>query len=73
MIRLALRVPREQAELVLAELLELVPAGLEELELPGGIVEYALYGASGELPELPRLRARRRRRPGRARRARDTR
>jgi ribosomal protein L11 methyltransferase len=56
-IRLALRVPREQAELVLAELLELVPEGLEQLELPGGLVEYALYGAPGELPELPRLRA----------------
>ncbi len=57
MIRLALRVRRERAELVLAELLELVPGGLEELELPGGLVEYGLYGASGELPELPRLRA----------------
>jgi ribosomal protein L11 methyltransferase len=56
-IRLALRVKREQAELVLAELLELAPEGLEELELPGGVVEYALYGAPGELPELPRLRA----------------
>ncbi len=31
-IRLAVRVPREQAELVLAELLELAPAGVEEIE-----------------------------------------
>ena len=33
-IRLALRVRREQAELVLAELLELAPAGVEESDLP---------------------------------------
>lgn len=57
MIRLALRVEREHAELVLAELIELVPAGVEELDDGGEIVEYALYGARGELPELPDLRA----------------
>jgi ribosomal protein L11 methyltransferase len=57
MIRLALRVRGEQAELVLAELLELAPAGVEEVELGCGIVEYAVYGAPGELPELPDLRA----------------
>jgi ribosomal protein L11 methyltransferase len=56
-IRLAVRVDREHAELVLAELLELAPAGLEERELAGGVVEYALYGAPGELPALPDLRA----------------
>jgi ribosomal protein L11 methyltransferase len=55
-IRLALRVRREQAELVLAELLELAPAGVEEV--PGeDHVEYAVYGAPGELPSLPELRA----------------
>lgn len=57
MIRLAVRVPRERAELVLAELLELLPAGVEELELDGERVEYAAYGAPGELPALPQLRA----------------
>jgi ribosomal protein L11 methyltransferase len=57
MIRLAVRVRREQAELVLAELLELVPAGVEEVDLAGGLVEYGVYGAPGELPALPDLRA----------------
>jgi ribosomal protein L11 methyltransferase len=62
MIRLALRVPRADAELVLADLLELAPGGVEEIELPahdGGeaIVEYAVYGSPGELPELPDLQA----------------
>jgi ribosomal protein L11 methyltransferase len=56
-IRLAVRVERAQAELVLAELLELAPAGVEEVELAGGIVEYAVYGAAGELPSLPDLKA----------------
>jgi ribosomal protein L11 methyltransferase len=55
-IRLAVRVPREQAELVLAELLELAPAGVEELVV-GDSVEYAVYGAPGELPGLPDVRA----------------
>ena len=56
MIRLGLRVRREQAELVLAELLELAPGGVEESE-DGEVVEYAVYGAPGELPALPDLRA----------------
>jgi len=56
-IRLAVRVRRAQAELVLAELLELAPAGVEEKELGDGEVEYAVYGAPGELPSLPDLRA----------------
>jgi ribosomal protein L11 methyltransferase len=55
-IRLAVRVQREQAELVLAELLELVPAGVEEVQV-GEMVEYAVYGAPGELPSLPDLNA----------------
>ena len=53
MIRLAVRVRRAQAELVLAELLELAPAGVEEVELDGQTIEYAVYGAPGELPTLP--------------------
>lgn len=58
MIRLALRVRREDAEVALAELLELAPSGVEERELDGGaVVEYAVYGAPGELPALPDLRA----------------
>lgn len=58
MIRLALRVRREDSELVLAELLELAPGGVEESERDGGaVVEYAVYGAPGELPALPDLRA----------------
>ena len=55
MIRLAVRVRREQAELVLAELLELVPAGVEEVQIGEGTIEYAVYGAPGELPSLPDL------------------
>jgi ribosomal protein L11 methyltransferase len=56
LIRLAVRVPRAQAEIVLAELLELAPAGVEEVEL-GEHIEFAVYGAPGELPSLPALRA----------------
>ena len=56
MIRLAIRVVRRDAEIALAELLELVPAGVEELDR-GDTIEYAVYGAQGELPALPQLRA----------------
>jgi ribosomal protein L11 methyltransferase len=56
-IRLAVRVAREHAEPVLAELLELAPGGLEERDVDAGTVEYAIYGAPGELPALPDLRA----------------
>src|SRR5580692_12676436 len=56
-IRLAVRVRRAQAELVLADLLELSPGGVEETELDGDLVEYAVYGSAGELPDLPDLRA----------------
>jgi ribosomal protein L11 methyltransferase len=56
-IRLAIRVPRDRAELVLAELAELAPAGLEERDVDAGTVEYAIYGAPGELPSLPALEA----------------
>jgi ribosomal protein L11 methyltransferase len=55
-IRLALRVRRADAEVVLAELLELAPNGVEETA-DGDVVEYAVYGAPGELPALPDLRA----------------
>src|SRR4051812_32503689 len=56
-IRLALRVRREDAEVALAELLALAPAGVEEVDVSDDVVEYAVYGAPGELPELPDLRA----------------
>jgi ribosomal protein L11 methyltransferase len=56
MIRLAVRVARADAEIALAELLELAPAGVEEVD-HGETVEYAVYGAPGELPALPDLRA----------------
>jgi ribosomal protein L11 methyltransferase len=43
---------------VLAELLSLAPSGVEEAELEGGaVIEYAVYGAPGELPDLPDVEA----------------
>jgi ribosomal protein L11 methyltransferase len=51
MIRLAVRCRPEQAELVLAELAALAPNGFEE-DRGDGYVEYAVYGAEGELPDL---------------------
>ncbi len=56
MIRLAVRCPPEQADLVLAELAVLAPNGVEEERGPG-YVEYAIYGGEGELPELGDLDA----------------
>ena len=52
-----MRVRRRDAELVLAELLELAPSGVEETECDGDVIEYAVYGAPGELPELADLEA----------------
>jgi ribosomal protein L11 methyltransferase len=57
LIRLAVRVHADHAEAVLAELLDVAPGGVEEVALGGGVVEYAVYGAPGELPALPDLRA----------------
>jgi ribosomal protein L11 methyltransferase len=57
LIRLAVRVAAAQAELVLAELLELAPSGVQESEVGEGVIEYAVYGAPGELPALPALEA----------------
>jgi ribosomal protein L11 methyltransferase len=57
LIRLALRVRRDQAELVLAELLSLAPSGVEEAAIGDDVVEYAVYGPPGELPDLPDVRA----------------
>lgn len=40
---------------MLAELLELAPSGVEEVTCADGTIEYAVYGAPGELPALPEL------------------
>lgn len=56
MIRLAVRCHPKLAERVLAELVELAPGGVEE-ETGDDWVEYAIYGAAGELPALPDLEA----------------
>ncbi len=57
MLRLAIRVRRADAELVLAELLELAPSGVEEVDINASTVEYVIYGPPGKLPELPAIRA----------------
>jgi ribosomal protein L11 methyltransferase len=60
LIRLAVRCPAERAEALLAELLEVAPGGVEQVDAPdglAGIVEYAVYGARGELPALAELDA----------------
>ena len=57
LLRLAIRVDRDHGELVLAELLELAPSGVEEVDVSDELIEYAVYGAAGELPSLPDLEA----------------
>jgi ribosomal protein L11 methyltransferase len=52
MIRLAFRAPADQAELVLAALIDLAPSGVEQVD-GEGFTEFALYGAPGELPSFP--------------------
>jgi ribosomal protein L11 methyltransferase len=59
-IRLALRCRADQAGAVLADLLEVAPSGVEEVDAPGGregVVEYAVYGAPGELPDIGEFEA----------------
>jgi ribosomal protein L11 methyltransferase len=56
MIRLAVRCRPDQAEVVLAELVQLAPGGVEE-ETGTDWVEYAIYGAEGELPDLGEVEA----------------
>jgi ribosomal protein L11 methyltransferase len=55
-MRLAVRCRPEQADAVLAELAALAPNGFEE-ERGDGYVEFAIYGAQGELPDLGVLEA----------------
>src|SRR4051794_6410225 len=52
MIRLAFRAPADQAEIVLAALVELAPTGVEQVD-GDGVTEFAVYGAPGELPSFP--------------------
>ena len=52
LVRLAIRVRAADADLALAQLLPLLSGGAEERAV-GETVEYALYGAPGELPSLP--------------------
>jgi len=56
LIRLAVRTRPEHGDRVLAELLELAPGGVEE-ERGETYVEFAIYGAPGELPAVPELEA----------------
>ena len=51
MIRLAVRAPAAHAEEVLGAMLEMAPSGIEQVD-DGDTVEFAVYGAPGELPEL---------------------
>jgi ribosomal protein L11 methyltransferase len=55
-IRLAVRCEPEDAEYVLANLIELAPNGVEEERGPGW-VEYAIYGPPGEVPDLGEIKA----------------
>ena len=55
-IRLAVRVEREQAELVLAELLELAPGGVEEVELGRARSSTPSTARPASCPSLPDLR-----------------
>ncbi|HEU0316997.1 MAG TPA: 50S ribosomal protein L11 methyltransferase [Solirubrobacteraceae bacterium] len=57
MIRLAVRVARADAEVALAGLLDLVPAGLEEIDRPDGTVEFAVYRPAGGPPDPAAVRA----------------
>ena len=56
MIRLAVRCRPQLAERVLAELVVLAPGGVEE-ESGEGWVEFAIYGAAGEVPDLGAVEA----------------
>jgi ribosomal protein L11 methyltransferase len=56
-IRLAVRVARADAEVALAGLLDLVPAGLEEVERADGTIEFAVYRPAGAPPDPSAVRA----------------
>ncbi len=46
-----MRAPADRAEEVLGAMLEMAPSGIEQVD-DGDTVEFAVYGAPGELPEL---------------------
>src|SRR2546429_8926321 len=52
LIRLGVRASAADADRVLAGLLELASSGVEQVD-GDGWVEFAVYGAPGELPSLP--------------------
>jgi ribosomal protein L11 methyltransferase len=52
LIRLAFRAPADEAEIVLAALIEIAPTGVEQVD-GDGVTEFAVYGAPGELPSFP--------------------
>lgn len=56
MIRLAIRCARADAEIVLASLSEVASGGVEEIGCDE-FVEYAIYGARGEIADLPDMTA----------------
>jgi len=49
-IRLGVRVARENAEAALFDLLTFSPTGVEECDIDAETIEYALYGSAHELP-----------------------
>jgi ribosomal protein L11 methyltransferase len=57
LVRLGIRVRREQAEVALAALLPILQAGAEETEPGPDEVEYAVYAPRAELPALDDVRA----------------
>jgi ribosomal protein L11 methyltransferase len=57
LVRLGIRVRREQAELALAALLPVLQHGAEETEPDRGVVEYALYAPREELPSEETIRS----------------
>jgi len=57
LVRLGIRVRREQAELALAALLPILRDGAEETEPGQDEVEYAVYAPRAELPKLDDVRA----------------
>jgi ribosomal protein L11 methyltransferase len=57
LVRLGIRVRREQADIALAALLPILGSGAEETERGEDAVEYAIYAPRGELPGLADVRA----------------
>ena len=57
LVRLGIRVRREQAEIALAALLPILQNGAEETEPSPDAVEYAVYAPRAELPTLDDVRA----------------